>query len=74
MVTTPVLPSIVIVCPSEILLIASLQQTIAGIPYSLDTIAAWQRIPPYSVTMPERIANFGVHPVSVNLVTRISPS
>ena len=28
----------------------------------------------YSVTIPDRIANLGVHPVSVNLVTKISPS
>ena len=53
---------------------ACVQLTIAGIPYSRDTIAAWHKIPPNSVTIPERIANFGVHPVSVNFVTRISPS
>ena len=44
--------------------------TIAGIPYSLETIAAWHNTPPYSVTIPFKIANLGVHPVSVNLVIK----
>ena len=58
--TTPVAPSIVMISPSLIFSIASWQQTMAGMPYSLDTIAAWQRMPPYSVTMPLRMANLGV--------------
>ena len=35
-------------------------------------MAAWHSIPPESVIIPANFVNFGVHPVSVYLVTKIS--
>ena len=44
-----------------------------GIPYSLATTAPCEIVPPISVTRPEIIGKYGVHPMSVAYVIKISP-
>ena len=47
--------------------------TTAGSPYSRETIAAWDMIPPMSVTVPVILEKIGAHAGEVIVQTRISP-
>lgn len=73
MYIVPVPPSRVTLCPVRRRFVASLTAVTAGMRYSRDITAPWQRMPPVSVTRPPSLAKAAVHPGSVLLVTRISP-
>ena len=47
--------------------------TTAGSPYSRETIAAWDMIPPMSVTVAAILEKIGAHAGEVIVQTRISP-
>lgn len=74
MCMVPELPSSLTSCPVRNILVASLTAVTAGMRYSLEITAPWQRMPPVSVMSPPSLENTAVHPGSVLLVTRISPS
>ena len=70
----PFSPSTVMICPSFKIFVAFLVPTTAGVPSSRLTMAAWQVMPPSSVTMAltRRIA--GTISGLVIFVTSMSPS
>src|SRR3972149_9295266 len=69
----PAVPSAVMVWPSLMREVATLVPMTAGIWYSRATMAVCDRMPPWSVTTPEAMANRGVHGGIVAGQTRISP-
>src|SRR5262249_26300091 len=71
--TSPVSPSMLISAPSGISWVASAICT-AGNPYSRASSEPWASIPPVSRTIPLSRVKTGVHPGSVLLVIRMSPS
>ena len=54
-------------------LVAPAAPTTQGRPYSLATTAPWEMRPPSSVTTPPRRGKYGLQPMSVLIVIRISP-
>ena len=70
--TVPAPPSISTRCPVLRICVASGTLSTAGMPYSRPMTAACDSSPPTSVTMPATSPSTGVHPGSVNRVTRIS--
>src|SRR5450759_4911855 len=73
-VTTPVLPSTRSRCPVLIFVVAQPVPTTAGSPYSRDTMAAWDIIPPMSETAARILLKTGVQLGEVIVQTKISPS
>src|SRR5699024_8418622 len=71
--TVPTAPSIVIICPVAIAVVASRTQMTAGMPYSRATVGPCAIGDPVSVTRPAAVMNSGVQPGSVVGATRISP-
>ena len=59
MVTIPVAPSTFSLSPVLMILVAKPVPTTAGSPYSRQTIAAWEDIPPRSLTAALILANAG---------------
>src|SRR4030042_3652317 len=72
-VTTPVLPSTLIISPVLITVVATPVPVTAGRPYSLETMAAWDVRPPISVTAAFILVNTGAHEGFVLGATKISP-
>ena len=68
----PSFPSRVTLCPVFNILVAFLTAVTAGMPYSLETTAPWERMPPVSVMSPPIFENTAVQPGSVLQVTNIS--
>src|SRR4051794_28307361 len=71
--TSPVAPSTCTRAPSGITRVATSAPTTAGSPYSRATTAAWQRMPPVSVTRPASDGKSGVQAGVVVVHTRTSP-
>src|SRR6185369_11855990 len=72
-VTSPASPSTRIRAPSAMRSVASRVPTTPGMPYSRDTIAACERRPPLSVTIPPRSGRRMLKASVVDSVTRTSP-
>ncbi|MPN13156.1 hypothetical protein SDC9_160476 [bioreactor metagenome] len=72
--TVPVVPSTVMTIPSVRREVALTVPTTQGVSSSLDMMAAWQVMPPSSVTMPAALFMAGTMSGMVMEVTRISPS
>src|SRR5687768_15243129 len=71
--TSPASPSTRTSTPSAMPSVASRVPTTPGMPYSRETIAAWERRPPLSVTMPPRSGRRMLNASVVDSVTRTSP-
>ena len=72
--SSPCVQSTVISIPVFISCVATSVPTIQGIPSSLETIAAWQVLPPLSVTIAPAFFIIGSQSGSVIIVTKTSPS
>ena len=70
----PSFPFRVILCPDLNIFVAPFTAVTAGMPYSRETTAPWDKIPPVSVINPPIFENTAVQPGSVFDATSISPA
>jgi hypothetical protein len=69
----PSFPFRVILCPDLNIFVAPFTAVTAGMPYSRETTAPWDKIPPVSVIYPAILENTAVEPGSELVSTSISP-